>query len=156
MAETLPRGAADQWFRLDGEESAKALIDECQRAIQCNESRRTEALAFASLFEGISISAFDACGYDLANCRVFRDLHDVPIIRNTCRSIVMTNLSKLTALDSPMPQFMSNGGDWETRCKAVRLDRLVSAEYTQPQGQFSNLHELFRHGALLAMSSTGS
>ena len=156
MAEITPRRAVDQWYRLDDDEAAaKALIDECTRALQCNEARRTEALCFASLFEGISLRSFDGGGYDLKNTKIWRDL-DAPIIRNTCRSKVLTNLSKLTALDNPMPQFMSNGGDWETRCKAVRLDRLVSAEYSQPQGQFSNLHELFRHGALLAMSSTGS
>lgn len=148
--------AAEQWYRQEGELSARALIAACIRAWQCNEGRRTEALCFASLFEGVCLSAFDDRGYDFTDTDLWRDLTGVPIIRNTCRAKVMTNLSKLTALDSPMPQFMSNGGDWETRCKAVRLDRLVSAEYEQPQGQFNDLHELFRHGALIAMSSTGS
>lgn len=157
MIATSPRGALDQWYRLDDDEAAaKALIDTCERAVQCNASRRTEALCFASLFEGVSLTSFDDRGYDLSNSKIWRDLQGEPIVRNTCRSKVLTNLSKLTALDSPMPQFMSNGGDWETRCKAVRLDRLVSAEYSQPQGPFSNLHELFRHGALLAMAATGS
>jgi hypothetical protein len=147
--------AEDQWYRLDPEDAAQALISECNRAIQNNESRRSEALVFSSLFEGIELTSFDERGYVHDNDEVFRDL-DIPIVRNTCRSIVMTGLSKMAAQDSPLPQFMSNGGDWETRTKAVRLDRLVCAEYAQPQGQFANLHELFRHGALIAMAAVGS
>lgn len=156
MYTSVPTCAASQWYRLDDALAARALIDECNRAIVCNESRRTEALIFASLFEGVEITSFDDRGYDLSNNEVFRDLDGAPVIRNTCRSKVLTALSKMAAQDSPLPQFMSNGGDWETRCKAVRLDRLVCAEYAQPQGQFSNLHELFRHGACIAMAATGS
>lgn len=147
--------AEEQWYRLEPEDAAQALISECTRAIQNNESRRSEALVFASLFEGVELTSFNENGYVHDNDQVFRDL-DIPVIRNTCRSIVQTGLSKMTAQDSPLPQFMSNGGDWETRTKAVRLDRLVCAEYAQPQGQFSNLHELFRHGALIAMAAVGS
>lgn len=156
MSNLSPAAATEQWYRLVEEsEAAQALISECNRAIQFNESRRSEALTFASLFEGCELTSFSERGYVHDNDEVFRDL-DIPIVRNTCRSIVMTGLSKMTAQDSPLPQFTSNGGDWTTRTKAVRLDRLVTAEYAQPQGQFSNLHELFRHGALIAMAATGS
>lgn len=148
-------GCRDQWYRLEPEEAARALLAECFRAIQCNESRISEAMCFASLFEGCELTSFDERGYVHDNDEVFRDL-DIPMIRNTCRSIVQTGLSKMTAQDSPLPQFMSNGGDWSTRTKAVRLDRLVCAEYAMPQGPFTNLHELFRHGANLAMAATGS
>lgn len=156
MANNNPACASDQWYRqTDDEAAAQALISECQRAVQYNEGRRSEALCFASLFEGVELTSFDDRGYQYENDEVFRDLN-IPIVRNTCRSIVMTGLSKMTAQDSPLPQFMSNGGDWTARTKAVRIDRLVSAEYSQPQGQFANLHEMFRHGALLAMSCIGS
>lgn len=155
MAQLKSKCASEQWYRLDGDEAAQALISECERAIQFNASRRAEALQFASLFEGVELTSFAENGYQLDNDEVFRDL-DVPVVRNTCRSIVQTGVSKITAQDSPLPQFMSNGGDWSTRTKAVRLDRLVSSEYEQVQGCFANLHELFRHGAELAMSCTGS
>lgn len=149
------RPATEQWYRMSGEEAAQALMSECERAIQYNSSRRAEALQFASLFEGLELTSFNESGYVHDNDEVFGDL-DIPIVRNTCRSIVQTAVSKISAQDSPLPQFMSNGGDWTTRTKAVRLDRLVSAEYEQAQGMFANLHELFRHGATLAMASTGS
>jgi len=146
----------EQWYRIkDSADAAQALMSECERNVQKNAPRRSEALLFASLFEGISLLSFDEGGYEYDNDEVFGDL-EIPVVRNTCRSIVQTGISKLTAQDSPLPQFMSNGGDWTTRTKAVRLDRLVCAEYEQPQGDFSNLHELFRHGAELAVSSTGS
>lgn len=155
MTTDKPVMAADRWYRLPKADAPKALIDECERAIKTNAGRRGEALLFAGLFEGCSLNAFDDRGYTLDNDEVFRDL-DVPVVRNTCRSIVQTAVSKITAQDSPMPQFMANGGDWGMRQKAVMLDRLVSCEYQQPQGAFSNLHELFRHGATLAMAATGS
>lgn len=155
MSTTNAVGCEAQWYRLEPEDAARALLAECFRAIQLNESRRAEALLFASLFEGVTLTSFDERGYVHDDDEVFRDL-EIPMIRNTCRSIVQTGLSKMTAQDSPLPQFMSNGGDWSTRTKAVRLDRLVCAEYAMPQGPFSNLHELFRHGANLAMAATGS
>lgn len=151
-----PVAGAEQWYRMpDQEEAAQRLITECERAIQFNAGRRAEAILFASLFEGVELCSFDERGYVYDNDEVFRDL-DIPIVRNTCRSIVQTGVAKITAQDSPLPQFMSNGGDWSARTKAVRLDRLVTAEYTCPQGSFTNLHELFRHGATLAMAATGS
>src|SRR5262245_28796564 len=113
MPNLSARSAADQWYRLeDPEEAAQALLSECNRAIQFHESRRSEALTFASLFEGIELTSFDERGYVHDNDEVFRDL-EIPIVRNTCRSIVQTGLSKMTAQDSPLPQFMSNNGDWE-------------------------------------------
>lgn len=148
--------AGDRWYRqTDPETLAQALISDCDRAIQENEGRRQESFVFASLHEGVRLTSFGERGYDYDDDEVCGDLK-IPIVRNTCRSIVQTALSKLTAQDSPLPQFMSNGGDWETRTKAIRLDRLVCAEYDQPQGAFTNLHELFRHGACLAMAATGS
>jgi hypothetical protein len=150
------RSAIDQWYRLTAQEdAAQALMSEVERNIQCNSSRRAEALLFSSLHEGCALTSFDERGYVHDDCEVFEDL-DIPVVRNTCRSIVQTAVSKITAQDSPLPQFMSNGGDWSTRTKAVRLDRLVSAEYEQNQGAFNNLHELFRHGATLAIGATGS
>jgi hypothetical protein len=148
-------GCEEQWYRQEPEQAALSLIGRCTRAIQDNASRMSEALVFGSLFEGCELTSFDERGYVHDSDQVFRDL-DVPVVRNTCRSIVQTGLSKMTAQDSPLPQFMSNGGDWSTRTKAVRLDRLVCAEYAQPQGPFANLHELFRHGANIAMAATGS
>lgn len=145
----------ERWYRAEKQDAPELLISECERSIQANGQRRAEALLFASLFEGMSVNSFGDAGYVNDNDEVFRDL-DIPIVRNTCRSIVQTAVSKITAQDSPLPQFMSNGGDWAMRTKAVRLDRLVTAEYGRQQGAFSNLHEMFRHGAALAMAATGS
>lgn len=155
MATQNATAGKEQWYRLEEAEAAQGLLSECSRAIQDNGGRRSESLTFAGLHEGCELTSFSERGYVQDNAEVFRDL-DIPVVRNTCRSIVQTALSKLTAQDSPLPQFMSNGGDWETRIKAVRLDRLVCAEYGQPQGCFANLHELFRHGAHLAIAATGS
>jgi hypothetical protein len=151
----MKNDSRERWYRAEKQDAPALLIAECEKAIKDNSSRRAEALLFCSLFEGMNVTSFGESGYICDNDEVFRDL-DIPIVRNTCRSIVQTAVSKITAQDSPLPQFMSTGGDWAMRTKAVRLDRLVTAEYGRPQGCFSNLHELFRHGASLAMAATGS
>lgn len=146
----------ERWYRVfDSDDAAQLLLTAGQQAIKDNYARRGEARLFAGVFEGVELTSFDGTGYDYANRDVFPDLAQ-PIIKNTLRAIVMTAVAKLTANDTPLAQFMSNQGGWEDGVKAVRMGRLVDVEVEQPQGQFATLHELHRHGATLAMSSTGS
>lgn len=146
----------ERWYRVfDSLDAAQLLLKAAIQACKDNYARRGEARVFASVFEGLELTSFDGTGYDYSNRDVFPDLSQ-PIIKNTLRSIVMTAVAKLTANDTPLAQFMSNQGGWQEGVKAVRMGRMVDAEVEQPQGQFATLHELHRHGATLAMSSTGS
>lgn len=149
-AEQEPR-----WYCLDGEECLDALARECRLAIERNAPRRAVALEFASLVEGVRMSSLGNRGYEWGNYRVFEGL-DIPIVRNTCRAIVRTALSKIAAPDNPLPQFMTTGGDWAQRIKNIKLDHMVEAEMDQPQGCFDSTHEANRHGVNVAMSATGS
>lgn len=157
MIEQVGVGAQqpERWYRLDGEECYDRLISECQVAIEVNRLRRTEALEFASLFEGIKLSSFGARGYEFGQYKIFNGL-DIPIVRNTCRAIVRTGYAKITALDDPLPQFMTTGGDWAQRIKNIKLDHMVECEMDQPQGMFDSTSEAWRHAALVAMAATGS
>jgi hypothetical protein len=151
-----PAIAHERWYRCNmPEDAAQLLLKAAQLAIKDNFTRRGEARLFAGCFEGLNLTSFDGTGYDYSDREVFPELNQ-PIIKNTLRSIVMTAVAKLTANDTPLAQFMTTAGGWEESTKAVRMGRLVDAEVEQPQGQFATLHELHRHGATLAMSSTGS
>lgn len=148
-------GQPDRWYRCADEDIADRLICECKEAIEHNRGRRSSALEFASLFEGVRLSSFGARGYEWGNYAVFKDLV-IPIVRNTCRAIVRTALSKIAAPDNPLPQFMTTGGDWAQRIKNIKLDHMVDAEMDQPQGCFDSTHEAQRHGVNVAMACTGS
>jgi hypothetical protein len=157
MPEQVGVGAIqpERFYRLEGEERYDRLISECKVAIEVNRQRRSEALEFASLFEGIRLSSFGNRGYGCGDYKIFKDL-DIPIVRNTCRAIVRTGYAKITSLDDPLPQFMTTGGDWAQRIKNVKLDHMVECEMDQPQGVFDSTSEAWRHAALLAMSCSGS
>lgn len=146
----------EKWHRVhDSEDAGRLLIQAANEAIEENAARRMQARTFASLFEGVELTSFDLHGYRYDSSDVFPEVEE-PVIKNTCRSVGMTTVAKLTANDTPLSQFMSNRGGWREQTKSIRMDRLVAAECEQPQGQFATLHELHRHGATLAINVTGS
>jgi hypothetical protein len=157
MASTEAYGSTQpaRWYTLDGEECYERLRAECKEAIEHNKERRAAALEYASVYEGVSLSSFGSRGYGWGNYNVFKGL-EIPIVRNTCRAIVRTALSKIAAPDNPLPQFMTTGGDWAQRIKNIKLDHMVEAEMDQPQGCFDSTHEAWRHGVNMALAATGS
>lgn len=147
----------EKWYRVHSEEDAASLLlGTAEEAINDNQARRGEARMYASCFEGLELTSFGADGYQYDNKDVWPDQEDMPLVKNTIRSIGMTAVAKMTANDSPLAQFMTNKGGWEEQTKAVRMSRLVDVEVEQPQGHFATLHELHRHGATLAINCTGS
>lgn len=151
-----PAFMPEKWHRCDDpEEAADNLLRAGTLAIEKASPRRGEARLFASLHEGLELTSFDGSGYRYDNNEVFEHI-SMPIIKNTVRSIVMTQVALLTSNDTPLAQFMTNEGGWEEQTKAVRMGRLVDVEVEQPQGHFASLHELHRHGATIAIAATGS
>lgn len=144
------------WHRIDNtEDAAQMLLRTGREGIEKNSTRRTESRTFVGCFEGVQLTSFGGEGYQYDNNDVFPNI-DQPMIKNTIRSIGMTAVAKMTANDTPLSQFMTNGGGWSEQVKSVRMGRLVDAEVEQPQGMFATLHEMHRHGATLAINVTGS
>lgn len=145
-----------RWYRQESEAEAVRLLKiAADDAIKRQAPRRGLARMFASAHEGIGLTSFGSQGYRFDQRDVYPDW-DQPQIQNICRAINLTVVAKLSAADSPLPQFMADGGDWQERTKTVRCDRLVMAEYAQPQGRYADLHEVHRHGVTLAVSCTGT
>ena len=147
----------EKWYRVeDPEVAAQLLLRDARNVFDENGARYGECRSYASIFEGLALTSFEMTGYRFDDHDAFGDALDAPVLKNTIRSTGMTLVAKLCANDTPLSQFMTNRGGWQESVKAVRMGRLVDAEVEQPQGIFSTLHEMHRHGATLAINVTGS
>jgi hypothetical protein len=146
----------DCWYlRRVKKDAARDLLDLSERAMVENCYRATRAYRFASLFEGFSLTNISSWGADVTSTtNIFPGL-DAPVIKNRCRSLCQTFVAKSFANDSPLPQFTTKGGDFDQVNGAEDLDQTICAEFAEPQGQFNDMAEMHRHGALIATASTG-
>src|SRR4030095_11332496 len=137
------------WFwQKDPADAAADLLARGMLAIKENHPRATRGWQYASLFEGMTLSLPSTA--DRRPRPQVQPISDTPIIRNRVRAVVQTWISKLTAGDSPLPQFMTTDADWELRRKAVMGERAVESEMEEPTGSLTNQHELWRHAATIA------
>ncbi len=136
-------------------EAGKALVcwnDECIRA---NAPKAWRAYQYAIAYEGFQLTNI-AAHLAVNLPRQYAPLGDeFPITINKVRALVNTWVAKALANDTPAPQFVTNGADYEESLRAENLDDVINVELTQEQGLFGDCAELDRHGATLASSSTG-
>lgn len=155
--EMLANTDAECWYlRRKKADAARDLLDLSERLLMENSYRATRAYRFASLYEGFSLTNLSTFGADVTNSgQIFPGL-DAPVIKNRCRSLCQTFVAKSFANDSPLPQFTTKGGDFDQINAAEDLDQTICTEFAEPHGQFSDIAEMHRHGALIATASTGS
>lgn len=137
-------------------DAGKAVVSMNRRDHQISAVRRERSLDYASLYEGLQLTAMAPRGYTMStNDRKFRGT-DVPFIRNTAYACVDTFVSKIAADDPPKCALLTTEGSWKERRQAADLERLIEAEFLSPKAGFATLHELWIHGFRLAAASTGS
>ncbi len=132
---------------------AEHLATWCQLAQQANSAYSARAYRYACAFDGVTLTSITGAEINYADA--VYDNAQVPIIKNTVRRLVNTFVAKSWANDNPCPQMVSTDGSFEQRMSAEIIDDVLMTEYEQPQGQFSSLHEMNRHGAVLATCATG-
>lgn len=147
------------WNAKNDADAAKSLVEQAKREDSLAEARRGPALTYGSAYEGLEMSSLGPCGYavgggDRDSC-VFRGTQ-VPMIRNTIHAVVDTFVSKIAAVDTPLPALLTTEGSWKDRRQAKDLERLVEAEYGSPMGGWATLHELWIAGFRLAAAATGA
>lgn len=154
--EMLANTDAECWYtRRKKADAARDLLDLSERVLVENSYRATRAYRFASLYEGFSLTNLSTFGADVTNSgQIFPGL-DAPVIKNRCRSLCQTFVNKSFANDSPLPQFTTKGGNFDQVNAAEDLDQTICTEFAEPHGQFGDIHEMHRHGALIATASTG-
>lgn len=142
----------------NAEEAGQRLIKlaNCNKSQQ--ETRRLLAAKYASLYEGLDLHGLAPYSYSTDAHHYFRDDmgSQIPIIRNAAHSIVDTYVSKIAALETPKPSFMTTHGNWSERRIARQLEMLVDSEYYEPQGRFASLEELWIQAVRIAAAATGS
>lgn len=145
------------WNAKTSHEAATSCVEQAHRDSALSSPRREAALTYGSLYEGVELTSFGSCAYAMqyerGNC-VFRGTSD-PIIRNTAHALVDTFVSKIAAVDTPLPAFLTTEGSWRDRRQAKDLERLVEAEYRSPMGGCATLHELWIEAFRLAAAATG-
>lgn len=151
---------AELWpYRKTKAERARDVIDLSDRALRENCYRATRAYRFGSLFEGYTLSNLSSWGADVSGgingTMLFPGL-ETPLIKNRCRQLCKTFVNKSFANDSPRGQFVTKGGDYEQVLKAELLGQSVDADFAEEHGQFADIDEMWRHGALIATSATGT
>lgn len=142
----------ETWATEDtADKAAECLVQCCEKAIAENCYVASRAYAFASHFEGYSLS--NLTGYGATMNTDYGQ--DDPIFKNDVRSLVFSFVNKSSANDSPRPQFVTKDADYEQQLRAEDLDLAVSAEMDRPHGMFNDIDDLVRHGVMIAASSTG-
>jgi len=141
----------------DREEAGSRLIQLAESNKAMQETRRQLAAKYASLYEGLHLSGLAPYGYSNDASHYFKqDEEEIPLIRNAAHSIIDTWVSKIAALDTPKPTFLTSHGAWSDRRIARKLEQLVEAEYYTQQGRFATLEELWIHAVRIAVACTGS
>lgn len=140
------------FWMLKGKEACDMLHLWCEETMSANQAKAARAYRYACAYDGVTLTSAYAIGYDDG----VLDGADVPIIRNTVRRLVNTFVAKSFANDNPAPQMVSTDGTFEQRLAAEAIDETLMAEFELPQGQFSSLHEMHRHGGTISTCATGN
>lgn len=149
--------APSTWFLEPNKaKAAKLLVEWNDEGILCNWPRATRAYLYGSAFEGFTLTNLRAFGSDVSLGLLPADAaEDVPIYVNRVRSMAKAFTAKTGANDSPVPQFVTNSGDFEQRQAAENMDGVVCSEYEQQQGAYADFHSLCRKLELMVTAALG-
>lgn len=148
--------APSTWFlRKTKAEAAKALVEWNDEGIACNWSRAARTYLYGSAFEGYTLTNLSGFGCDVNVQSLTMEGTDVPILVNRVRSMATTFVAKTGANDDPVPQFVTNDGDFDQQQKAEDMDHVVCAEYEQQHGGYADFHALCRKLELMVTTCLG-
>jgi hypothetical protein len=141
------------WWQYDGAKRYEMLHLWCDEVMTANQWKAARAYRYSCAYDGVTLTSRYAseAAYDDS----VWDGTEVPVIVNTVRRMVNTFVAKSFANDNPVPQMVSNDGTFEQRLAAEAIDEALMAEFSLPHGQFSDIHEMHRHGGTLSTCATG-
>ncbi len=145
------------WKSSDENEAADDLRAYFHTFTDTQASRRSLAERYAAVTEGMNLTCLGPYGY-VYDCETasFGDEDQIPIIRNVAHELTDTLVSKIGAIDPPLPTMLTNKGSWKDRRQAADLELLVRAEYASKKGFWSNLHQVWIAALRLAAACTGT
>jgi hypothetical protein len=153
--EQLRTLAPSIWFRYpDKHKAAKALVQWNDESITANWSRASRVYMYSSAYEGYTVSSLSAFGVDVRS-DIMLEGEAVPILVNRIRAEAQTFVALTGANDDPVPQFVTNGGDYEQQQAAQNMDDVICAEYGCQQGGYADFHALCRKLELMVTTALG-
>lgn len=135
-------------------EACAALYKDAIENENRQSNRRTWAGKLASMYDNIAVSSFADADYTNPGDYAIED--KTPQIWEEASSLMDTLQSKIAALDEPKPQVMVTDGQYSDHRKGVWLDRFISGQYSEQQGIFRDLFDLWRHAFLVSIVATGT
>lgn len=145
----------ETWYLAETQAAAaRLLVDMGQKTLLERAGIATTAYRYASLFEGFELENLSSWGADTSNANVFDD-DESKQLKNKVKPLSLAFMNKSFANDDTTPQFTTQGGDYEQGLKARLLDKVCASEYVHKHGMFDSIHDMHRHGAIIASSATG-
>ncbi len=138
----------------DKTKAAKALVQWNDESITGNWSRASRVYMYSSAYEGYTVTSLSAFGVDVRSDMMLEG-DAVPILVNRIRSMAKTFVAKTGANDDPVPQFVTNGGDYAQQQAAQNMDDVICAEYGCQQGGYADFHALARKLELMITTALG-
>ena len=142
MTDVLPSTDDVQWWL--GPENAKhSRVTGVVKYIRNNQAdRKVEDLLHASMYGGLPVQGF---GFGSAVRRPLATSTRLSL--NVCRNMVGAVTSKIAAKNKPKPTFLTEGGNWELREKAQKLEKFVSGVFYE-SGVYAQLTKCFRDACI--------
>jgi hypothetical protein len=153
----------EQWHQIEDEKQAgQALVAVARKFKDRRTARKSRATSLLSLYEGLSLGSYGPSAYDDAEPFSYAsngntaEAPGLPVDQ-------LWNLgaSIMDALDAKLFQqraktaFVTSNGGWEAKRAGVLGGRFVEGVQSEPQGIFQDSWAMWRHGARIAMTSTG-
>jgi hypothetical protein len=135
-------------------EAAKKLVEWSDECILGNGPRASLVYFYGSAYEGYTLTNMSGFGVDVRNDLVLDSL-EVPVYVNRIRALTQTHVAKTGANDNPVPQFVTNGAEYDQALAAETMGHVVTCEYDQEHGSFPDFHALCRKLQLMVDSCLG-
>lgn len=145
------------WVKdLDESEAAERLRRYFLNFASTQSARRSQCEKYARATEGMNLTCLGPYGY-VYDCETATfEEGQIPIIRNLAHELTDTLVSKIGAIDPPLPAMLTNKGSWRDRRQAADLELLVRAEYASKMSLWPTLHQLWIAALRLAAGATGT
>lgn len=125
------------WLDPEGDKH-EGLLRVVRHVRQMQEYRKVSDLLHASLYGNLPM-----LGFGLGSAFQRRTPSNSRLSLNVVRNMVGAVTSKIAAKNKPKPSFLTEGGDYELRCKAEMLEKFVSGVFYD-SGVYPALTRCFR------------
>lgn len=146
------------WYRQPPEQGHQTLCDQATNRQGRQAKRSNQSVKLMRLYDGDAVSGFErgrvAAESTQDDARIPGEV--VEITLNIAQTLVDTLDSKIAGLENTKPQIVTVEASYEVRRQARLVDRFLDGQFSERQGRFTDLWDVFRFALRLALASTGT